>query len=530
VLHIHSNRSDGRASPDEIAAIAARAGLKFIVFTDHGDATRVPDPPSYRSGVLCIDAVEISTSGGHLIALGVRAAPYPLAGEPRDVLEDVHRLGGFGVAAHPDSPKTELVWRDWNVPIDGVEVINLDTVWRVAVAQPGWRPKARLLNALTGYLFRPTETIANLLTESPELVARWEALGRQRQMPAFVGVDAHARLELRESAPGDNRFTLPIPGYDTVFRTVSQNVAVLRPLTGNATDDMTSVLEALRRGHAYVAVDGITASPSFQFSANNAAGTAAQGDELVVDGPMTMTVRSNAPPTFTTTIYRDAEAIRSVPSTSELVFSAPARSGNYRVEVRASDREPAPLWILSNPIYLRPRAAAQTPTRVPAGVNKRVLFDARGSEAWRTEASTASRAALDVVTTVTGRELRLRYALSGGAAFGEYAAAVAATPGGVASGDRLVFTGRAERPMRISVQFRVAVSPSEDERWQRSVYLDTADAARTVAFDDLTPVGETRTPLPAAAAVHSIVFTVERGNTKPGTSGRFWLSDVTIQQ
>ena len=36
--------------------VAARAGLKFIVFTDHGDATRTPDPPAYRSGVLCIDA------------------------------------------------------------------------------------------------------------------------------------------------------------------------------------------------------------------------------------------------------------------------------------------------------------------------------------------------------------------------------------------------------------------------------------------------------------------------------------------
>ena len=29
-------------------------------------------------------------------------------GEPRDVVEDVKRLGGFGYAAHPDSPKTEL--------------------------------------------------------------------------------------------------------------------------------------------------------------------------------------------------------------------------------------------------------------------------------------------------------------------------------------------------------------------------------------------------------------------------------------
>jgi predicted metal-dependent phosphoesterase TrpH len=105
VLHIHTNRSDGLSTPDEVAAAAAKAGLKFLVFTDHGDATRQPDPPTYRSGVLCLDAVEISTAGGHYIAVGMGASPYPLAGESRDVVEDVHRLGGFGIAAHPDSPK-----------------------------------------------------------------------------------------------------------------------------------------------------------------------------------------------------------------------------------------------------------------------------------------------------------------------------------------------------------------------------------------------------------------------------------------
>jgi hypothetical protein len=46
VIHIHTNRSDGLSGPDEIAAAAARVGLKFIVFTDHGDATRRPDAPA----------------------------------------------------------------------------------------------------------------------------------------------------------------------------------------------------------------------------------------------------------------------------------------------------------------------------------------------------------------------------------------------------------------------------------------------------------------------------------------------------
>jgi len=54
------------------------------------------------------------------------------------------RLGGFGIAAHPDSPKQELRWSDWEAPIDGVEWINPDTSWRVHAAT-GWRSRSRCL-------------------------------------------------------------------------------------------------------------------------------------------------------------------------------------------------------------------------------------------------------------------------------------------------------------------------------------------------------------------------------------------------
>jgi len=168
LLHVHTNRSDGRSTPDEVAAAAARAGLKFLVFTDHGDGTRQPDPPAYRSGVLCLDGVEISTTGGHYVAVDMRASPYPLGGEPRDVVEDVRRLGGFGIAAHPDSPKSELRWRDWDAQIDGVELVNPDTSWRVWAAEAGrdprvasdvrWRARRRVALALLDYAFRSPET------------------------------------------------------------------------------------------------------------------------------------------------------------------------------------------------------------------------------------------------------------------------------------------------------------------------------------------------------------------------------------
>jgi len=85
VVHVHTIRSDGSGTVDQVAEAAARAGLKFVVLTDHGDGTREPEPPAYRHGVLCIDAFEVTTFSGHLVVLGLtNAAPYRLGGEPRE--------------------------------------------------------------------------------------------------------------------------------------------------------------------------------------------------------------------------------------------------------------------------------------------------------------------------------------------------------------------------------------------------------------------------------------------------------------
>ena len=271
ILHIHTDRSDGRSTPDEIAAAAARAGARFIVFTDHGDATRPPDAPVYRSGVLCLDGVEISTTGGHYIALDMPAAPYPLAGEPRDVVEDVRRLGGFGIAAHPDSPKAELRWSDWDAPIDGVEWINPDTSWRVHAAS-GWRSRFRLLEGLLHYPIRPAETLAGLLTGFEDAMARWNALASRRPVVGIAGVDAHAKLELRNADPGDNRFSIPLPSYEASFRLLSVHVTPERPLSGASGDaaaDAALVMRAIRAGHLYTAIDGLASPPAFEFTATN---------------------------------------------------------------------------------------------------------------------------------------------------------------------------------------------------------------------------------------------------------------------
>lgn len=537
VIHIHSTRSDGSSGPDEIAAAAARAGLKFIVFTDHGDATRVPDPPTYRSGVLCLDGVEISTSGGHYVALDMRASPYPLAGEPRDVVEDVRRLGGFGIAAHPDSPKPELRWKEWTAPFDAIELLNPDTSWRVwaeqartgdpAAGNARWPARRHLIEALASYPFRSPETIARLARPVGGILYQWAAVAARRRVVTIAGIDAHAKIDLA-GEPEYSRYALPIPGYEASFRSISVHVASDRALTGDAHADASTIVRAIRNGHLYVAVDGLATPPAFEFTATNEYGTVHEGDELAVGTPVSLHVRSNAPPGFTTTVWNGVTMLEGDRHDSDLTVNVASGPGVYWVEIRAPGTEPI-TWLRSNPIYVRgPEPAVRTPMRPPP-VASRPLVAENGATACRAEHDPHSLAEFEPSPVVAG-ELRFRFGLSGDADGRQVAALVCDVPEGVADWDRLAFSTRADRPMRVSVQLRAGDGEAAGERWQRSVYVDTFDQERTVYFDDVMPVGVTHTFKPPPTMIRHVMLVVDRTNAKAGTSGRIWISRVVLQK
>lgn len=526
IVHVHTNRSDGSSDPDTIAAAAARAGLKFLVFTDHGDATRTPDAPTYRSGVLCLDGVEISTNGGHYVAFDMPAAPYPLAGEARDVVEDVRRLGGFGVAAHPDSPKPQLRWIEWSAPIDGVELLNLDTSWRVLAQQPWRQGRLQLFTALVDYPFRSPETIASLIQPSAA-VYNWLTLTQRRRVVAMAGLDAHARINLRgDPLEAKARYNVPLPGYEASFRSMALHVALDRPFSGTAASDAAVLMRAIRGGHFYTAVDGVAGPPAFEFAATNDLGTVHEGDELGVGGPVSLRVVSNAPPQFTTVVHEGARVVTSVRDPQELVVHAPPSPGVYWVEVVSSDRQPPLTWLRSNPIYVRgPEALTQAPARPPASATMPVSL---APDRWTTEHDASSQAGVERIGGDDNGELRFRFTLGGGTPIGKVTALVVDQPNGLASDTRVAFTIRADRPMRVSVQLRSG--GAKPERWQRSVYVGRFDQDRVVYFDDLTPVGVTETWSPPLAQIRSVMFVVDAVNTKPGTAGTVWIKRIALQR
>ena len=479
-LHVHTSRSDGWGSLDDVAQAAAAAGLQFVVITDHGDASRAPEAPAYRHGVLCIDAVEVSATGGHVIALGLwEAAPFPLGGEARDVVEDIHRFGGRAVAAHMDSVKEDLRWTASPALADGVEWLNLDSEWRR-------HPIAGLGPSVGRLLLRPSETVATLFGDGRELLQSWDRLMQVRDVFSIAAVDAHTR----------------VPSYESLFRSVTQTVLLEAPLSGQAADDARRIVAALSAGRSFSVIRAFVDAPhAFEFSATSAAGVRAGIGERIA-ASANVALRATVPAAIegaTVELLHNGSSIAKQNGALDHTASAP---GAYRVQVTLPDRV-AP-WIVSNAIYAGQRPAASPKA---AGEPQGRVIPVSPAD-WVVESHPDSRASVGK----TAGDVRFSYQLGGGAPSGQFAAMVA--PG--AEGVRAVeLVASSPRALRVSVQVRAA----DGRRWRRSVFLDATPRRIVIPIAEMTSAMIGGASLEAPATIASLLLVIDTVNSSPGASG-----------
>lgn len=523
-FHVHSRRSDGTGTVEEIAAAAAAAGLQFVILTDHGDGTRPPDPPRYYAGVLCLNGVEISTDEGHYIALGAGASPYPLAGRAAAVIEDVRRLGGLGIVAHPGSEKPALRWQDWDAPFDGLEWLNADSEWRDEFL-------GSLGRVLLTYPLRPVETLGALLDRPTPVLAQWQALTRARRVPAVAAADAHARLGWRAATdPYEDRVIARVPGYAVSFRAFANHVILDRALTGEAEADAAQVLNALAEGRVFTSLDALAGLSLFEMHAGSGPQSARPGEYLDLEGPAAIEARIAAPPGTTLAVLQDGEVVYDTrePALRLDIGSTP---GAYRVEAYLPGQLPGRSvpWVFSNPVYVgmrgAHRAAAAGPTVAAAGERTPVA-----TPDWRAEASDGSSSALRVSTLDDGTPaLEWSFALAEGAPRGQYAAMRFPLDAGLAQHGGLQLRARSDRPRRLWVQLR-APGGASGERWGRTFYVGDSLEPIDLRFDDFRPLGETSSARPPLARIDSLLLVVDTLNTPPGTTGRIQMPDLWLRQ
>jgi hypothetical protein len=513
--HVHSTRSDGAGNKTTIAAAAARAGLHFVILTDHGDGTRLADAPEYLHGVLCIDAVEISTEGGHYVAIGMDQAPYPLGGEPAAVVEDVRRLGGFGVAAHPDSPRAELAWSDWAAPIDAIEWLSADTEWRD-------ESRGALARALVGYAIRPAPALASMLDRPAATLARWDSLSVTRPVVGLAAHDAHGGIGRGVEEGGSRRAALAgIPSYEGSFRTFSNRVVLGAPLTGDAAVDAERVLEAIKLGRVFTVVDAVAAPGFLDVS----------GSDGVSTGPMGSVIR-------TTGGSGSLAAALSLPAGARLFQSRNGReseipliarggqtialegiSGAVRLEVRlpAAPGTPPVPWLVGNPIYfLPPLIQPLSPISGAAGTATAL------NTAWHAEKDPSSTA---TVKASNGR-VAFDYTLGAGTRASQFAALVSDLPAAGQPFTGIRLKASSLRPARVSIQLRY---PTEGlPRWGTSVYVDSTPRDLDVAVDRLRPLDRQQGKAPDSGGPAALLLVVDLTNARPGDANTIQVEEVAL--
>jgi hypothetical protein len=518
-LHVHTTNSDGSGTPDEVAGAAARAGLSFVILTDHGDAARTPDAPRYRDGVLVIDAVEISTSGGHVVALDLGRAPYPLRGEPADVLEDLSRLGAMAIVAHPTSLKADLRWRDGGPPFDGIEWLNVDSEWRDERA-------LSLARVLVTYWFRAPESLALILDRPASALAMWDRVSRDRSVVGLGGTDAHAMIggDMDHGGPA----ALHLPSYEQVFRTFSIGLSGVT-LSKNAAEDAKAVVAAIRAGHVFTTIDAFARPGRLAFTARGEGIDAQAGDRIEAGRPVLLRAALEAPTLAPTmTLYRNGVVVTSTTGAT-LEFQADGAPAVYRVEatlpVRRGD-EPTIPWLVSNPIYIGPSKPYVQPPLAPAVVSRVLYGD--GASPFAVEQSTRSLGALETLTSPGRTQVSMRYALGGSQSDAPFVA-FAAPVSGLAEFTRVGVTGRANRPTRVSLQLRTSPERGSD-RWRRSIYFDTTARSVTLPFSEFVPVRTGLATQPPLADVATLLFVIDTMNTALGSNGEFWIDEVVFER
>ena len=511
--HVHSTRSDGAGNKTTIAAAASRAGLHFVILTDHGDGTRRADAPEYLHGVLCIDAVEISTDGGHYVAIDMDQAPYPLGGEPSAVVEDVRRLGGFGVAAHPDSPRAELAWSDWTVPIDAIEWLSADTEWRD-------ESRGVLARALLGYAIRPGAALASMLDRPHTTLARWDALSATRPVVGLAAHDAHGGIGRGVEEGGARRAALGgIPSYEGSFRTFSNRVVLDAPLTGDAPADARRVLDAIKHGRVFTVVDAVATPGFLEASGSDGVSTGAMGSVFRTTGGSGSVAAAVSLPAgarlFQSTSGRESE----IPLTgSGQAIALEGIRGAVRLEVRvpgAPGTPPVP-WMVGNPIYFL------TPLAEPVSA----VVDAAGTVAplngaWHAEKDPSSTA---TVKASNGR-VTFDYTLGAGPRASQFVALVSDMPAAGEPFAAIRLRASSSRPARVSIQLRY---PAEGRpRWGTSVYVDSTPRDLVVAVDRMRPL-DRQTGMAPESGPTALLLVVDLTNARPGDSNTIQVEEVAL--
>lgn len=358
-LHIHTRYSDGEKWHEEVAHDAARAGLDFIVVTDHNVWVHgVEGYYQFDEGrVLLLTGEEVHDvrrvpQANHFLVYGAERELSPQAPDPQKLINATNDAGGCGFIAHPYEEELplfaeggDLGWKNWEVEgFTGLEIWNYMSSFKNVVSRH--LRSLRWQNGLYGRLnvlplaLHPERYIVG---PEPEALARWdELLATGRRVAAIGNSDAHGTpMHL-------GPITREIFPYEFLFRAVNTHILLREPLTGDVARDKAMILGAVGRGNSWVGYDMAYPTKGFRFSGQGTT-KGIMGDAVAMDVGATLQVL--APTRASIRVVHNGEVVASTASGQSLTH-IPLAPGAYRAECSLAYEGRERGWIFSNPIYI----------------------------------------------------------------------------------------------------------------------------------------------------------------------------------
>ncbi len=341
-IHLHTTASDGAMTHAEVASVASRAGLDFLIVTDHNVFTAGAD--GWHSDTLLLVGEEIHDTrrqpeANHYLALDIKEHVPGDHTPPQRVIDEVCSQGGFGFLAHPfeHSPpftrEPELLWVDWQVTgFTGLEIWNYMSEFKSYLEDT--------LRALF-FILLPQTAIRGPF---PETLAKWDELLRDRPTVGIAGTDAHGNTY---SVGPLRRAVLP---YEHCFKAVRTHILTSEPFDHDLEHDRTLVYDALRMGSCFAAYDAIGDATGFRLTARSDSSTATMGGQIPFVDDLVLEITS--PLKAELRLLRDGQLV-AVERGKELRYVV-CESGVYRVEAYRRRLFQRRGWVFTNPIYVRP--------------------------------------------------------------------------------------------------------------------------------------------------------------------------------
>ena len=339
---MHTVHSDGMATHEEIAEKANKAGLDFVIVTDHN--VHVPEAEGHYDKVLLLVGEEVHDryrvpESSHLLVFGAGCTMVQHAHDPQHLIDMVDEAGGICFLAHPYehsaaySGEPDINWRDWHVQnYTGLELWNTMSEFKSHVPN--------LLQALIMVFFPD----AGLRGPHRETLTKWDKLlSLGKRVAVIGGPDAHGTIYRK------GPLVRPVLSYDWLFQAVRVHILCEQPLNGDRTDDAALILDALQNGKAFISYDWIGDTTGFRFAATDETGQLAiTGDGLHLLGSATLSIVSPQPAHLR--LIRNGKIVAEADGdTLEYTADSP---GAYRVEAYKRHWFRKRGWIFTNPIYI----------------------------------------------------------------------------------------------------------------------------------------------------------------------------------